>query len=106
MVERIGGEAIAVGDSTNLFEPAFGAFLLGDSDGPVKCNDRGRAYRYQAIVKGNDFSPVSLLGPMGHCVNRSNGGLQMVFGQLGTRCREIEELCPSVTNSESHRDRS
>src|SRR5262249_6154638 len=34
MIERIGGKAIAVGDSMNLFEAAFGAFMLGDSNCP------------------------------------------------------------------------
>src|SRR5262245_44892061 len=94
MIERIGGKAIAVGDSMNLFEAAFGAFMLGDSDCPVECNDRGRAYRYQGVVKRNDFSPVSLLRATGHRVNRRDRGLHVIFGQLGTRCREIEEPLP------------
>ena len=51
MVERIGGEPIAVGDSANLFEPAFGAFVLRDGDGAVEGNDRGRTYRHQRVVK-------------------------------------------------------
>src|SRR5262245_52492115 len=94
MIERIGGEAIAVGDIMNLFAAAFRAFMLSDSDCPVECNDRGRAYPHQAIVKGNDFSPVSLLGAMGHRVNRRDCGFHVILGQLGTRCREIEEPLP------------
>jgi len=49
--ERVGGEAIAVGDGANLFEPAFGAFVLRDGDGAVQPNDRGRTYRHQRVVK-------------------------------------------------------
>src|SRR5215813_6491987 len=94
MVERIGGKAIGVKDSINLFEPALRAFMLGNSNGPVECNDRGRAYRYQGVVKRNDFSPVSLLRATGHRVNRRDRGLHVIFGQLGTRCREIEEPLP------------
>ena len=51
MEERVGGEAIAVGDGANLFEPAFGAFVLRDGDGAVQRNDRGRTYRHQRVVK-------------------------------------------------------
>ena len=69
MVERVGGEAIAVDDGANLFEPALGTFVLRDGDGAVQRNDRGRAYRHQRVVKGNDLSPVSILGAMGHRVN-------------------------------------
>ena len=49
--ERVGGEAIAAGDGANLFEPAFGAFVLRDGDGAVQRNDRGRTYRHQRVVK-------------------------------------------------------
>ena len=51
MVERVGGEAIVVGDGANLFEPAFGAFVLRDGDGAVQRNDRGRTYPHQRVVK-------------------------------------------------------
>ena len=92
--ERVGGEAIAVGDGAHLFEPAFRAFVLRDGDGAVQRNDRGRTYRHQRVVKGNDFSPVSVLGAMGHRVNRCDCGLHVIFGQLGTRCRKIKEPLP------------
>ena len=49
--ERVGGEAIAVGDGANLFEPTLGPFVLRDGDGAVQGNDRRRAYRHQRVVK-------------------------------------------------------
>ena len=42
MVERVGREAIAVDDGANLFEPAFGAFVLRDCDCTVQRNDPGK----------------------------------------------------------------
>jgi hypothetical protein len=44
VVERVGGEAVAVENRPNLFEPALGTGLLRDGDGPVQRNDRGRTY--------------------------------------------------------------
>src|SRR5262249_51058046 len=50
-VERIGGEAIAVGDRADRFEPALGTLVLRDGDGAVERDDRGRTNRHQRVVE-------------------------------------------------------
>src|SRR4029077_14907344 len=92
--ERVGGEAIAAGEGANLFEPAFGAFVLRDGDGAVQRTDRGRTDRHYRVVKCTDLSPVSVLGAIGRRVNPRDGGLHVILGQLGARCREVEEPLP------------
>ncbi len=86
VVERIGGEPIAVGNAANLFEPALGTLALRDGDGTVERNYRRRTDCHQHAVKRNDLFPVSLLGAGSHRMDRCDRGLHVILGQLGTRC--------------------
>src|SRR5262249_23635256 len=80
MIERVGCEPFAASDRTNLFEPAFGAFVLCDGDRAIERDHRGRPDRNQPVVKRDDLSPVSLFGAGGGRVYCRNGCFQVIGG--------------------------
>src|SRR5260370_4317699 len=59
-VKRIGGEAISVFDRADRLEPALQTVALRDRYRAVERHDRGRTYRHQSVVEGNDRPPVRL----------------------------------------------
>jgi len=50
-VEGIRGEAIAVGNGADLFEPTLGPLILRDRDGTVQRDNRRGTYRHQRVVQ-------------------------------------------------------
>jgi hypothetical protein len=91
-VERICGEAIAVGNRADLFEPTLGTLVLRDRDGAVEGDNRGRTYRHQRVVEENDGFPVRVFRAESARVNRCDRGLDVIRGEFGTCGGKLQEL--------------
>lgn len=91
MIEGIVGQAIRIGDGADLLEPALGTFTLRDGDGSVERHHRGRAKGQQPVVEFNDHSPICLAGARRGGVYPGNGRLEVIFGELGTGGRKLEQ---------------
>src|SRR5260370_15368434 len=91
-VERIRGEAIAVGNRADLFEPTLGTLVLGDRDGAVQRDNRGRTYRDQLVVERDDSLPVRVVRAEGARVDRRDRSLDVILAECGTCGGKLQKL--------------
>src|SRR5262249_60823698 len=91
-VKGITGKTVALRDRVDLLQPALRAIALRDRDGAVERDDRGRTDSHQRVVKRHDRLPIRVLGLGSGRVDRGDGRLQMVWGQLAASGRELQEL--------------
>src|SRR5262249_51781117 len=93
-VEGIAGKASAVRDRTYLFQPTVGAISLRDRNRTIERDNRRRTDRQQRVVERNDARPIRVLDPGSGRVNRRNGRLDVILGEIRTRGRKLQQLEP------------